>query len=54
VNTWDNSPHGTLDYIYGSPHFQVTEAGLAFNKPSPDDPELYPSDHIGVWAKLRY
>jgi len=54
VNTWDNSPHGTLDYIYVSPHFDVREAGLAFNKPSPDDPELYPSDHIGVWANLRW
>ena len=54
LNKWDNSPHGTLDYIYVSPHFEVLEAGLAFNKPSPDDPELYPSDHIGVWAKLRY
>jgi endonuclease/exonuclease/phosphatase family metal-dependent hydrolase len=54
VNKWDNSPHGTLDYIYVSPHFEVLEAGLAFNKPSSDDPELYPSDHIGVWAKLRW
>jgi endonuclease/exonuclease/phosphatase family metal-dependent hydrolase len=54
VNKWDNSPQGTLDYIYVSPQFEVIDAGLAFNRPSNDDPELYPSDHIGVWARLRW
>jgi endonuclease/exonuclease/phosphatase family metal-dependent hydrolase len=54
VNKWDNSPQGTLDYIYVSEHFEVLNAALAFNKPSAGDAELYPSDHIGVWAKLRY
>jgi len=54
VNKWDNSPHGTLDYIYVSPHFKVLDAALAFNRASPDDPELYPSDHLGVWAKLSF
>jgi len=54
VNKWDDSPHGTLDYIYVSPQFEVLDAALAFNKPSPEDAELYPSDHVGVWARLRY
>ena len=54
VNKWDASPQGTLDYIYVSPHFEVLDAALAFNRPSPDDPELYPSDHLGVWARLRW
>jgi endonuclease/exonuclease/phosphatase family metal-dependent hydrolase len=54
VNKWDNSPHGTLDYIYVSSQFQVMDAALAFDRPSPEDPELYPSDHLGVWARLRY
>jgi endonuclease/exonuclease/phosphatase family metal-dependent hydrolase len=54
VNKWDKSPHGTLDYIYVSSEFEVLDAALAFNKPSPDDPDLYPSDHVGVWARLRW
>ena len=54
VNKWDNSPQGTLDYVYVLEQFEVLDAGLAFNKPSPEDPELYPSDHIGVWARLRW
>jgi endonuclease/exonuclease/phosphatase family metal-dependent hydrolase len=54
VNKWDNSPHGTLDYIYVSSQFQVMDAALAFDRPSTEDPELYPSDHLGVWARLRY
>ncbi len=52
VNTFDPSPHGTLDYIYVSQEFRVIDAGLAFDKPAPDDPDLYPSDHLGVFARL--
>lgn len=52
VNTYDNSPPGTLDYIYVSPEFEVVESGLAFDRPSPDDPKLFPSDHLGLYAVL--
>jgi endonuclease/exonuclease/phosphatase family metal-dependent hydrolase len=54
VNTYDNSPPGALDYIYVSPEFTVVEAGLAFDKPSADNPDLFPSDHIGLYATLDY
>jgi endonuclease/exonuclease/phosphatase family metal-dependent hydrolase len=54
VNTWDKSPAGTLDYVYVSPEWQVLDAGLCFDRPSPDDPDVYPSDHIGVFAKLSF
>jgi endonuclease/exonuclease/phosphatase family metal-dependent hydrolase len=54
VNKWDKSPQGTLDYIYVSAEFEVLDAALAFDKPAADDPELYPSDHLGVWARLRW
>jgi len=54
VNTWDNSPAGTLDYIYVSPEFRVTDAGLTFDTPSADDPALYPSDHLGLFAVLEW
>jgi endonuclease/exonuclease/phosphatase family metal-dependent hydrolase len=52
VNTYDDSPHGTLDYIYVSEQFGVTEAGLAFDTPSSDDANLFPSDHLGIYAVL--
>jgi endonuclease/exonuclease/phosphatase family metal-dependent hydrolase len=54
VNTWDNSPPGTLDYIYVSPEFKVIDAGLAFDTPAPDNAELFPSDHLGLFARLEY
>ena len=52
VNDWDKSPAGTLDYVWVSPEWRVLDAGLCFDRPSPDDPDVYPSDHIGVYARL--
>jgi endonuclease/exonuclease/phosphatase family metal-dependent hydrolase len=54
VNTWDNSPAGTLDYIYVTPEFRVLDAGLAFHTSSKENPELFPSDHLGLFAKLEW
>jgi endonuclease/exonuclease/phosphatase family metal-dependent hydrolase len=51
VNTYDPSPPGCLDYIFVD-GARVIEAGLAFNKPHPLDDKLFPSDHLGVMAKL--
>ncbi len=53
VNTFDTSPHGTLDYIYVSHEFGIKDAGLAFDKPSESDTNLYPSDHVGLFARLE-
>jgi endonuclease/exonuclease/phosphatase family metal-dependent hydrolase len=53
VNTYDDSPHGTLDYIWLSPEWNVVRADLAFNKPDRLDPNMYPSDHIGLSATLE-
>ncbi len=53
VNTYDNSPHGTLDYIFVSPEWRVVDAGLAFDTPSPHNPNLFPSDHLGLYAVLE-
>lgn len=52
VNTYDDSPHGTLDYIWVSPEWKIEAADLAFNTPDPHDPNIYPSDHIGLVATL--
>lgn len=53
VNDFDPSPNGTLDYIYASSEFNIVDAGLAFDAPSSDDPELYPSDHLGLFSVLE-
>lgn len=52
VNTYDDSPHGTLDYIFISDEWRVVQAGLAFDKPSPHNASMYPSDHLGLYAVL--
>lgn len=54
VNNWDNSPAGTLDYIYVSPEFRVVDAGLAFHTPASDNADLFPSDHLGLFAVLEW
>ena len=42
-----------IDYIWVSAAFQVLASEVCFNRPSPDDPSLWPSDHAGVWADLE-
>jgi endonuclease/exonuclease/phosphatase family metal-dependent hydrolase len=51
VNTFDPSPPGCFDYVFVD-GARVLEAGLAFDKPDAADPTLFPSDHLGVAAKL--
>jgi endonuclease/exonuclease/phosphatase family metal-dependent hydrolase len=42
-----------IDYIWLSQSIKVTGSGLCFNQPAQDDPTLWPSDHVGVWADLE-
>jgi endonuclease/exonuclease/phosphatase family metal-dependent hydrolase len=42
-----------IDYIWISDGVETLESEVCFNRPSPDDPSLWPSDHAGVWADLR-
>jgi endonuclease/exonuclease/phosphatase family metal-dependent hydrolase len=53
VNTYDTSRHGTLDYIFISQEWRVVEAGLAFDQPAAHDKNVYPSDHLGLYAILE-
>lgn len=53
VNTYDPAPHGTLDYIFVTEEWRIKDAGLAFDKPSPHNPDMYPSDHLGLFAVLE-
>ena len=42
-----------IDYIWVAGAIAIADSGVCFNRPSPQDPSLWPSDHIGVWADLE-
>lgn len=42
-----------LDYIWVRGAVRVVDARLAFDRPHPEDPTLYPSDHFGLSAHLE-
>ncbi|HEX9143870.1 MAG TPA: endonuclease/exonuclease/phosphatase family protein [Candidatus Binatia bacterium] len=42
-----------IDFIWVTKSMGVQASGLCFNRPAPDDPTLWPSDHVGVWADLE-
>jgi endonuclease/exonuclease/phosphatase family metal-dependent hydrolase len=44
---------GTLDYVFVSPGVRVLGCGVILDRPSPDDPTLYASDHFGLAATLE-
>jgi endonuclease/exonuclease/phosphatase family metal-dependent hydrolase len=48
----DGDP-GCLDYIWVRGAITVESCALAFDRPAVDDPTLYPSDHLGLSARLR-
>jgi len=41
------------DYVWITGDLEMHEAGRCFDQPDPDDPTLWPSDHVGVWADLK-
>jgi endonuclease/exonuclease/phosphatase family metal-dependent hydrolase len=43
----------TLDYIFIDPAIKVLDCGLFLDRPAPDDPTLYGSDHFGLAATLE-
>jgi endonuclease/exonuclease/phosphatase family metal-dependent hydrolase len=42
-----------IDYIWVSNTIEILASGVCFNRPSPRDASLWPSDHAGVWANLK-
>ena len=48
----DGEP-GCLDYIWLRGDIAVQSCALAFDRPAVDDPTLYPSDHLGLQARIR-
>jgi len=48
----DGDP-GCLDYLWVRGAATVEEARVVFDRPAVGDPTLYPSDHVGLAARLR-
>jgi endonuclease/exonuclease/phosphatase family metal-dependent hydrolase len=48
----DGDP-GCLDYVWVRGDVHVVDARLAFDRPDPQDPTLYPSDHLGLAVHLE-
>ena len=44
---------GVIDFIFTDPVIHVDECRVAFNRPSRQDHRIYPSDHLGLFARLR-
>jgi endonuclease/exonuclease/phosphatase family metal-dependent hydrolase len=42
-----------IDFIWISESIRLLAGGRCFDKPSPQDESLWPSDHVGVWADLE-
>ncbi|MEA2619717.1 MAG: hypothetical protein QOC97_490 [Chloroflexota bacterium] len=42
-----------LDYIWLRGDVRVASARLVFDRPAPEDPTLFPSDHLGIAARLE-
>ena len=43
-----------IDYIWINESIKLKASGLCFDKPAMDNPKLWPSDHVGVWADLEF
>jgi endonuclease/exonuclease/phosphatase family metal-dependent hydrolase len=48
----DDGPPGCLDYIWIRGEIAVEACRLAFDRPAVGDPGLFPSDHLGLTARL--
>lgn len=42
-----------IDYIWVSERVRVLASRICVDRPSADDPTLWPSDHVGVYAELE-
>ena len=44
---------GTLDYIFVDPRLQTIDCKVILNVPANENPQIYPSDHFGLWAVIK-
>ena len=45
---------GTLDYIFVDRSLNVADCQLVLNRPAPNNPRIYPSDHLGILTTLEF
>lgn len=44
---------GVLDYIFVDPRFRVLDCRVVLDRPSSENPRIYPSDHFGLYAEIE-
>ncbi len=44
---------GTLDYIFVDPRLQTEDCRVVLNRPAENNPQIYPSDHFGLFALIQ-
>jgi endonuclease/exonuclease/phosphatase family metal-dependent hydrolase len=44
---------GVIDFIFADPVIHVEKCHVAFNHPAGHDHRVYPSDHLGLFARLQ-
>lgn len=44
---------GVLDYIFVDPRIHVRECRVVLDQPAENDPRIYPSDHVGLFARIE-
>ncbi len=44
---------GVLDYIFVDPRLSVIECRVVLDQPAVNNPRIYPSDHFGLFARLK-
>ena len=49
----DPDLQGTLDYIFVDPRLQTQDCRVVLDQPAHDNPNIYPSDHFGLWATIK-
>ncbi len=42
-----------FDYLWIPKTMKLEKSGRCFDRPAPSDPDLWPSDHAGVWAEVE-
>lgn len=49
----NRSWQGTLDYIFVDPGLKIIGCQIVLDQPAPDNPRIYPSDHVGILATIQ-
>jgi endonuclease/exonuclease/phosphatase family metal-dependent hydrolase len=44
---------GTLDYVFVDPRLHTEECRVVLDKPEENSNNLYPSDHFGIYARIK-